>query len=315
MSAFGFVRYLESGASRLGVTRDGLVTPLDAVLPQYAGADIHSLWTKWDAVVDELDAKAIVDGLPLDDLDLLPSAVPQQVFQAGANYRQHVIELSLAQQPAGASDDPEERRARAVERVERRIQDGLPYVFIGLPSALTGSGQPVEVPGEDEQPDWELELAVVLAHGGYRVSEADAMALVAGYTIANDLTLRAKVYRPDMAAIGSDWLSAKNPPGFTPLGPVLVPKRYVPDPGSLRLSLRLNGELMQDSSADDMMFGIARLISYVSQAAMLLPGDVLLTGSPSGNGIHHGRLLHSGDLLESEITGLGVQRTPIVGRD
>ena len=86
-----------------------------------------------------------------------------------------------------------------------------------------------------------------------------------------------------MPAIGSDWLRGKNAPGFTPLGPWLVLAPFVPDPGHLQITLTLNGQVMQDESTSDMIFGVARLVSYISQTARLLPGDVVLTGSPAGS--------------------------------
>jgi len=112
--------------------------------------------------------------------------------------------------------------------------------------------------------------------------------------------------------MGTDWFRAKNAPGFLPLGPYLVPSVFVGDPMDVRLTLRLNGEVMQDELAKDMLFGVAALISHASKTAPLLPGDLLLTGSPAGNGMHHGRLLRDGDVMESTITGLGVQRTRCV---
>jgi len=148
---------------------------------------------------------------------------PRQVFQAGANC------------------------ARAAE--------DSPYVFTGLPTAITGPYDDVVLPAWAAKPDWELELAVVIGRAAHRVAEHEALAAVAGYTIANDLTDRASVFREDMPAIGSDWLRSKNAPGFTPLGPWLVLAPFVPDPGHLQVTLRLNGQVMQDESTSDMTFG------------------------------------------------------------
>jgi 2-keto-4-pentenoate hydratase/2-oxohepta-3-ene-1,7-dioic acid hydratase in catechol pathway len=196
--------------------------------------------------------------------------------------------------------------------MDRRAAEDLPYVFIGLPSAVTGPYDDVVLPSWARQPDWELELAAVIAKPAHRVSVEEALDHVAGYTIANDLTDRATVFRRDMPAIGTDWLRSKNAPGFTPLGPWIVPAESVGDPGDLRVTLKLNGRTMQDESTKDMLFGVARLVSYASQSAQLLPGDLVLTGSPAGNGIHWGRLLRDGDVMEGSITGLGVQRTRCV---
>ena len=106
--------------------------------------------------------------------------------------------------------------------------------------------------------------------------------------------------------------TGKSAPGFTPLGPYLVPAAFSGDPAGFRITLQLNGEVMQDESAKDMIFGVASLVSYASQITTLLPGDLVLTGSPAGNGLHWGRLLRPGDVMEGTITGLGTQRTRCV---
>ena len=140
----------------------------------------------------------------------------------------------------------------------------------------------------------------------------DALRHVAGYTICNDITTRDLVYRPDLKKIGTDWLAAKNAPTFTPTGPFLVPAQYTGDPMDLRITLRHNGRTMQDESTEDMIFDVAQLVSYTSSLVELQPGDLLLTGSPAGNGAHWGTYLHAGDVIESEITGLGYQRNTCV---
>jgi 2,4-didehydro-3-deoxy-L-rhamnonate hydrolase len=249
---------------------------------------------------------------PLDELRVHAPVEPRQLFQSGANYRQHVIDLELAHR---GPDDPrseDEARAEITAVMDRRAAEDLPYVFTGLPSAISGAYDDVVLPAWAEKPDWELELAVVIGRPAYRVTQAQALDHVAGYTIANDLTDRSTVFRRDMPAIGTDWLRCKNAPGFTPLGPFIVPAEFVADPSGLQVTLKLNGEVMQDESTKDMIFGVARLVSYISQSALLLPGDLVLTGSPAGNGLHWGRLLRDGDVMEGTITGLGVQRTRCV---
>ncbi|WP_181808797.1 fumarylacetoacetate hydrolase family protein [Streptomyces shenzhenensis] len=280
-----------------------------------APADIRAVLDRWEEFLPVLRALADDPGpdrYPLDGLRVHAPVEPRQIFQSGANYRQHVIDLEVAHR---TPDDPrtaEQARAEIAAVMDRRAAEDLPYVFIGLPSTVAGPYDDVVLPSWAEQPDWELELAAVIAKPAYRVPEAEALEYVAGYTIANDLTDRATVFRRDMKAIGTDWLRCKNAPGFTPLGPWLVPAGSIADPGDLRVTLKLNGDTMQDESTKDMLFGVARLVSYISQTARLLPGDLVLTGSPAGNGIHWGRLLRDGDVLEGSITGLGVQRTRCV---
>jgi 2-keto-4-pentenoate hydratase/2-oxohepta-3-ene-1,7-dioic acid hydratase in catechol pathway len=139
-----------------------------------------------------------------------------------------------------------------------------------------------------------------------------AMDYVAGYTICNDITTRDRLYRADLAKIGTDWVRAKNSPTFLPTGPYLVPAEFVPDWQQLRITLRHNGVTRQDELAKDMIFGIPRLVSYASELTQLEPGDLLLTGSPAGNGAHWGVYLQPGDVMEAEVTGLGQQRNTCV---
>lgn len=296
------------------VTSDSRVTDLRAALSD-GTLTIRGLLDDWESVLPrlrDLAADRTVERRPLDGLRVHAPVEPRQVFQSGANYRQHVIDLHVAHRAPGDDRPEEERRAEAAEIMDRRAAEDLPYVFIGLPSAITGPYDDVVLPAWAEKPDWELELAVVIGRPAHRVGVAEAADCIAGYTIANDLTDRATVFRRDMPAIGTDWLRSKNAPGFTPLGPWLVPAESIAHPGDLRVTLKLNGETMQDESTKDMVFDAARVVAYASRTARLLPGDLVLTGSPAGNGMHWGRLLRDGDVMEGSVTGLGVQRTRCV---
>lgn len=293
------------------VVPEGAAIDLRGVVGERA-ASVRTLLERWDELRPLLDETASARSGKWHDLARLrvhAPVEPRQVFQSGANYRQHVIDLELAHRAADDPRTPEQARAEIAAVMDRRAAEDLPYAFLGLPSALTGPHDDVTLPSWCAKPDWELELAAVIGRTAYRVPVEEALSYVAGYTIANDLTDRAAVFRRDMPAIGTDWLASKNAPGFTPLGPWLVPEEFVADPGRLRITLRLNGRVMQDESTDDMIFGVARLIAHVSASARLLPGDVLLTGSPAGNGMHWGRFLRGGDVMECSITGLGAQRT------
>lgn len=295
----------------------GRVLDLSRAL-DWAPSGVRAVLERWEEALPALHAladDATLGWLPLESLRVHAPLEPRQIFQSGANYRQHVIDLEVAHR---SPDDPrtvEEARAEIAAIMDRRAAEDLPYVFIGLPSTIAGPYDDVVLPAWAAKPDWELELAAVIARPAHRISAEEALEYVAGYTIANDLTDRATVFRRDMPAIGTDWLRCKNAPGFTPLGPWIVPAESIADPGDLRVTLKLNGETMQDESTKDMLFGVARLVSYISQTARLLPGDLVLTGSPAGNGIHWGRLLRDGDVMEGSITGLGVQRTRCVEED
>ncbi|MEU1015126.1 fumarylacetoacetate hydrolase family protein [Streptomyces sp. NPDC005898] len=283
-----------------------------------ATATTRTVLERWDELLPALRALATDAGAerrPLADFRVHAPVEPRQVFQCGANYRKHVIDLHVAHRDPADGRSAEEARAEAAKLMDRRAAEDLPYVFIGLPSAVTGPYDDVTLPAWAEKPDWELELAAVIGRTAHQVPARAALEYVAGYTIANDLTDRAGVFRRDMPQIGTDWLRSKNAPGFTPLGPWIVPAEAITDPGDLRLTLKLNGRTMQDETTKDMIFDVARLVAYASHTARLLPGDLVMTGSPAGNGMHWGRLLRDGDVMDASITGLGAQRTRCVAPD
>jgi 2-keto-4-pentenoate hydratase/2-oxohepta-3-ene-1,7-dioic acid hydratase in catechol pathway len=283
-------------------------------------ATVSGLVTHWDAVFPILTGLAgSATGMwtPLDEVVFRPPLRPGQVLQSGANYRRHVVDLVMAEyhaaRAAGTDDRPEdEARAEGEAMMDARAANGRPYVFIGLPSAMCGAYDEVVLPALGVEHDWELELAVVIGRTARNVTREAALNHVAGYTICNDITTRDQLYRSDLKKIGTDWLAAKNSPTFLPTGPFLMPAPFVGDPMDLRITLRHNGEMRQDESTKDMIFDIPALISYTSRIVELRPGDLLLTGSPAGNGAHWQTYLRAGDVLESGITGLGGQRNVCV---
>jgi 2-keto-4-pentenoate hydratase/2-oxohepta-3-ene-1,7-dioic acid hydratase in catechol pathway len=306
-----------------GVVVGSGVAPLAALLP--AAPELDALLDDWPAnvkllgdVVDEARAGQRWAGLarPVSDFARLAPLRPGQIFQSGANYQTHVVQLMMASAAEQGDDDPEATRRRATALMAERAASGTPYVFIGLASAICGPDDNVVLPGIGTQHDWELELGVVIGTEAYRVGAGQALSHVAGYVIANDLTTRDRVFRPDMPGLGTDWLAGKNSPTFLPLGPWLVPAAFVPDPAALRVTLTLNGETMQDETTADMIFGVPELIAHISAITPLRPGDLILTGSPAGNGAHYGRYLQPGDVMEATITGgavdLGIQRNRCV---
>lgn len=305
-------RFRDSGGEVFtGVVVDERVRRLADI---YADAtDLPALLADWPLHSAQLDAAvaaslAWADATSVTELEVLAPLTPQQVFQSGANYKTHVVQLMVAAAGQAGDDDAEGTLERATELMQKRADEGTPYVFIGLASSICGPNDDVILPDIGTQHDWELELAVVIGAEAYRVSRADAMSHVAAYVIVNDITTRDRVFRPDMPGLGTDWLAGKNSPTFLPVGPYVVPARFVDDPMDLRITLSLNGEVMQDETTADMIFDIAQLIEHVSSITPMRPGDLLLTGSPAGNGAHYGRYLREGDVMESTITGLGTQR-------
>ncbi|OIJ65490.1 fumarylacetoacetate hydrolase family protein [Streptomyces mangrovisoli] len=269
-------------------------------------ADILARWDELEPVLAALAADTAAAWQPLSGFHVHSPVEPRQIFQCAANYRTHVIDLVAAHHDGSDGRSVEEVRAEAAAHMDERLAFP-PFVFTGLPSAICGPYDDVVLPADGEQPDWELELAAVIGRPTRRVSAEDALECVAGWVIVNDLTLRERVIRRDAGALGMDWLASKNAPTFLPTGPLLVPRSAVPDPSDLRITLRLNGDVMQDESTKDLIFDTAAIIAHCSKVATLLPGDLVLTGSPAGNGLAHGRLLRAGDRMDCSITGLGAQ--------
>jgi 2-keto-4-pentenoate hydratase/2-oxohepta-3-ene-1,7-dioic acid hydratase in catechol pathway len=290
----------------------------DLALDLGASVTVRKLLDDWDASLEALEELAAGRRGPVAELSFaslrpLPPFLPVgQVFQAGANYRSHVLELMAAAERRGDDSDgtPAHDREAARRALDERARDGSPFVFLGSAHAIVGATDDVLLPPEFEQHDWELELGVVIGRHASRVPREAAFDAVAGYTMCNDITMRDALVRADVPG-GIDWLAAKNAPTFLPTGPLLVPAKFV-DPTNLRITLRVNGTTMQDATTADIMFDVPRLIEYTSAITELRPGDLLLTGSPAGNGASHGVFLSHGDVIEGAITGLGVQRNRCV---
>ncbi|MDE0545981.1 fumarylacetoacetate hydrolase family protein [Microbacterium sp. C7(2022)] len=280
------------------------------------------LFADWDRNLDALTEYLAHEPEPLCRFEdivaqggrVLPPVQPVgPVIAAGANYREHIIQMSVAHGLGSEGASPEALRIEAAAEIDERVRTGDPYVWTGLPSAVSGAYDDIQLPDVGTDVDWELELGVYIGRPAHRVSTTEALQYVAGYTVVNDLTARSLVPRDDMAKIGTDWFRAKNQPGFFPTGPLLVPARFVAEPGDLAMQLRLNGQLMQDATSADLAFDVLALISYASSVALLQPGDLLITGSPAGNGSHWKRFLTDGDVIEAEIAGLGMQRNVVRG--
>jgi 2-keto-4-pentenoate hydratase/2-oxohepta-3-ene-1,7-dioic acid hydratase in catechol pathway len=250
----------------------------------------------------------------LDELRLLPPLSAGQIFQPGANHRKHVLELMAAAAARGDASDglSKSRRDRARAELEQRLLHGQPFVFLGSAHAVIGARDDIVLPADRTQPDWELELVAVIGRDARRVPRETALDHVAGYMIANDVTARDALLRSDARDLGLDWLAGQNSPTFLPVGPLFVPAEFVPDPMNLRIRLSVNGETMQDESTADMVFGVPELIEFISGAAELRTGDLLLTGSPAGNGASRGVFLKPGDVMEGEISDLGRRRNTCI---
>ncbi|MFC5663785.1 fumarylacetoacetate hydrolase family protein [Kitasatospora misakiensis] len=244
------------------------------------------------ATARELLADAPAHGAalrPLAEVTLRAPLRPGKIVGVGLNYVEHVAESH-----------------RTLD-TERELPD-RPVLFSKPATAVTGPGQPILHNADlTKQLDWECELAVVIGAPAFRVTEADAWRHVFGYSIVNDISAR------DQRRSGQ-WFFSKGQDSYAPFGPVLVTADEIPDPQRLDLSLRVNGELRQDSNTRHMLFGIARLIADISSGVTLEPGDVIATGSPSGvgAGMVPPQFLQPGDLVEATIEGIGTLANPVV---
>ncbi len=181
-----------------------------------------------------------------------------------------------------------------------------PLIFAKFTTSVINHEEQIRIPRKlTERVDWEVELAAVIGTRAQGVSVEDALGHVRGYTVANDVSAR------DLQFADGQWVRAKSLDTFCPLGPKVV---ELDDPQNLKLVTRVNGEVMQDSSTSEMIFGVAELISYCSHSFALEPGDVVLTGTPWGCGefMEPKRSLKDGDVVECEIEGIGVLRNPVV---
>jgi 2-keto-4-pentenoate hydratase/2-oxohepta-3-ene-1,7-dioic acid hydratase in catechol pathway len=233
---------------------------------------------------------------PLAGLKLMaPILYPDAIFCAFANFTDHMQEMSGREPPDKTKVKP------------------LHFVKLGA-HCVVGSEDEVRLPSCSEQVDWEAELAVVIGKPARNISAADAMSYVAGYTIVNDLSLRDQGTRTDWN-VRHDFLSGKSFDTGAPMGPWIVPADQIKDPYDLDMKQWIAGELMQDSNTRFMHFTIAEQIEALSLKFTLRPGDVIATGSPSGNGRPRGIFLEPGQDLLIEIEGIGQLHNPIVKGD
>jgi len=180
-----------------------------------------------------------------------------------------------------------------------------PIIFMKATSAICGPNDPIIIPRTSVKTDWEVELAVIIGTRAKYVTEADALAHVAGYAVANDVSERA--FQTERSG---QWTKGKSCDNFGQLGPWLVTRDTVADPQDLAMWLTVNGDVMQNGSTRTMVYGVAHLVSYLSQFMTLYPGDVISTGTPPGvgMGMKPPRFLSPGDVVALGIAGLGQQR-------
>lgn len=250
----------------------------------------------------------------MESLKPLPPVRPAVILNAGGNYTEHTQGIAAQQQRAGAAPAPVAKAVTAPGIWERKDGDTRenPYLFQKSPTVVTGAADPIVIPRGRTNIDFECEFDVVIGKQAKYVPIDKAADHIFGYTIQIDVSDRGG--RGDRKMGGSDWLIGKNHDTFGPLGPVIVPKEFLPNAMNTRHTFTLNGEIMQDSNTNRMDHNIHELLHYASNILTLNPGDIISGGSPAGTNIERAepRWMRAGDTAVCTIEGIGSQKHSVV---
>lgn len=263
-------------------------------------ASVSALISAWDVqhaqlknlaeLVPALRGAGAVQPLDKAGYKLAAPFVPGRIFATASNYYDHAAEMGTELAPRAESS---------------------PYCFMKAETSVTATETNVVMPGNTEKLDWEVELGVIIGRRCKDVSVADAYDVIAGYTVFNDISARDLNRRSDYP-FKHDWFRGKSFDTFGPMGPWIVPRDCIADPQKLRMQLQVNGEMMQDDTAEGMIFNIAEQIAYLSGILTLQPGDLIATGTPDGVGMGRGVYLKAGDEMIASIEGIGSIRNRVV---
>lgn len=276
------VQYTVQGESRLGVVMADRIVDVRKAADS-AGQDTTAFTSTLTLLEAGDEAVAFVRSLrgesnavPLSGVHLECPVACRKIVAVGLNYKDHAIEAGL------------------------KIPS-VPLCFAKFTSSLSGPFDPIQLPAEDSEVDFEGELGIIIGRKARRVGESDAMGHVAGYVVFNDVSARKWQFDD------GQWTRGKSCDTFAPNGPFLVTADEVPDPGALRITTRLNGEIMQDSNTNQLIFNIPKIVSYFSHSFTLDPGDLIATGTPAGVGFSRKPpvYMNDGDVVEVEIERIG----------
>ena len=276
------MRLCRFGDNRLGLVQEGHVIDVTAVLDRlpifrYPLPKLDPLIAELDSLRDHIEQVAHGQpGIPIAEVKLAcPVANPGKIVAAPVNYSQHLKE---------AREDPEIHHSNQIAEI------GRVGLFLKATSSVIGSSEPIIIRHEDRRTDHEIELAVVIGKKADRVPPHRALECVAGYCIGLDITVRGPEERSLRKSVDT----------YTVLGPWLVTADELADPSQLSLKLSVNGELRQNANTRDLIIDVPGLIAFATRFYSLMPGDVLLTGTPEGVG-----RIKAGDVIQSEISGIG----------
>ncbi len=275
------VRFVNAGGRASLLVDDQVFDLAEATNDRIPSDPLTVVVSHWDAARELATTGLSAGGRSVADVELRsPIPAPGCVFAIGMNYRTHAREVG-------------------------RAATAIPAVFTKFPSSVTGPYADIVLPAGEETTDFEAELAVVVGMIGHNVRAAEALDTLRGFMVSQDISERFV----QMNA-GGQFSLGKSFDTFCPLGPAIVTLDELDDPGDLRITCRVNGELMQDETTADMIIDVPHVIELLSSVVTLRPGDVCLTGTPSGVGFSRRPpiYLHDGDVVETEITGLGTMR-------
>ncbi|MBI1765258.1 MAG: fumarylacetoacetate hydrolase family protein [Acidobacteria bacterium] len=267
-----------SDEARLGKLENGVIVDITEV-----AATMLDFINKGSAAVQAANSVTPKAAYALDAVEYLPAVNPGKVIAIGRNYHDHAVE--------GGSEPP-----------------ASPLIFTKFTNSITAHNAPVTLHAISEKIDYEAELAVVIGRRAQKVKQEEALDYVFGYCCLDDVSAR------DLQFSDGQWVRGKGLDGFCPIGPFITTRDEIADPQALKIEGILNGEVMQSSNTNKMIFGVAYLIHYITQAITLEPGDVIATGTPEGVGIFRTPpvLLKDGDVFEVVIEGLETLRDPFV---
>jgi 2-keto-4-pentenoate hydratase/2-oxohepta-3-ene-1,7-dioic acid hydratase in catechol pathway len=294
--------YSKEGSVSCGIlTGEGLID----IVSGWDGSDpprsVIEILERGPACLEELAGleKSARQLIPLNSVKLLaPIPRPGKILALAGNYVEHIKEAGLK---LGLSDSP-------------RLTT-VPRPFIMPATAVANPGDEIPWPAYSETIDYELELAVVIGRKAKAVAVEDAMDIIAGYTIVNDVSARTVTFKKNRAKRPwdefYDWLNGKWADGFCPMGPYLLTADEIEDVQNLDMKLTVNGEVRQKASSSQMIHTVAQIVSFLSHLMTLEPGDIIATGTPSGVGFATGNYLKAGDCIEATIDKLGTLKNTL----
>jgi 2-keto-4-pentenoate hydratase/2-oxohepta-3-ene-1,7-dioic acid hydratase in catechol pathway len=301
MTNYKLLTYRTVKGPRPGVVVEEEVFDVAELTGKSSYSTMLDVLNDWEAAQTLLDAAAVktkegrIKGIPLRQAKLLaPVLYPSAIFCAGANYVDHMQEMAET-----LKIDPEP---------DPHSMGLKPWHFIKTSRTVVETQSAIPLPDYSKMVDWEAELAVVIGRPAKKVPLEKALDYAAGYTIANDLSARDCATRPQVSPISPfryDWVSQKNFDGACPLGPWIVPAQEIANPQNLGIKLWVNDVLKQDSRTSKMIFSVAEQIAHLSTRITLYPGDLILTGTPSGVGMTRQEFLKPGDVVRVWIEGIG----------